>query len=247
MIRQKFHKQVIDILDSHSRFESHDFGIRPTKENRVNGKITLVITYLHNSSYHFRLELPTIETQQKDEYRASYKFKGTMSPGRISLKESFTFNNLEPLNEHIRTWLDSIWEEITSSPVISEIDNQRKELDELYKHLDSVSDDFFSKDEAKELEKRLDKLEKQFKKELDKEIKDKNELKNEISTLQKDIETLKMTLESFGKKGWMKTFFGKVFKWVKNPNNQNALKQGYTIVREVLPEEYKGMLPEAKD
>lgn len=244
MIRKKFYKEIVEILNSHSRFEAHNFDIKTNKQNR---NLSLVITYLHNSSFKFKMDLPSGKTTSKDEFSPSYKFSGTMSPGPFALEESFSFSGTNYLDEYINTWLNEIWEELKSNPVVAHIDSQRKEIDEIFERLDGSSEDFFTQDEAEELRARLDDLEKKFNEEFKKEIKDKEELKKEVSSLNKDIETLKVTLSSFNKKSWMKELVGKVFKWVKNPNNRKALKQGYSVVREILPEEYKGMLPEAKE
>ncbi|WP_461643624.1 hypothetical protein [Labilibaculum euxinus] len=243
MIRQKFLKELNEIINAHDRFDSYNFEIKPAKENRTSS-ITVTITYLQNNNFKFELALPNSQTTAKDEYSATYKFKGVMTPGPFALKETFSFSNVEPLSGYITSWLDCIWEELLSNPVISEMDRQREELNKMFVNFEETSEEFFTQEEAGELTSRLDELEKKFQSELSKEIKDKDELKKEIQELHKDIETLKVTISSFNKKGWIKEFYGKSFKWLQNPNNKKALKNGYSFVREVLPEDYKAMLPE---
>jgi hypothetical protein len=76
---------------------------------------------------------------------------------------------------------------------------------------------------------------------------DKQELESQLKDLAKDIETLKMTVEGLRKPGWLKSFATKVFKWTKNSENRKLLKDGYDIARQLLPEEYKQVLPDIKD
>lgn len=67
---------------------------------------------------------------------------------------------------------------------------------------------------------------------------------DEINKLHIDIDTLKETLNSFNKKGWFKSFTSKIFKWTSNSENRKMLKDGYSIVKEFLPENIKNSLPQ---
>ena len=67
-------------------------------------------------------------------------------------------------------------------------------------------------------------------------------LEDDIARLHTDIDTLKQTIQTFKKKGWLKSFTTKVFKWTRDSENRKMLKDGYAVIREFLPEEIKNVL-----
>ena len=68
----------------------------------------------------------------------------------------------------------------------------------------------------------------------------------EVAKLHNDIDTLKQTVQSLKKKGWLKSFTSKVYKWTKDSDNRKMLMDGYSVIREFLPEDIKSTLPDVK-
>jgi len=52
---------------------------------------------------------------------------------------------------------------------------------------------------------------------------------------------LKQTIQSFDKKGWIRSFTSKIFSWGAKPENQKILKDGYKIIRGFFPENVSTM------
>jgi polyhydroxyalkanoate synthesis regulator phasin len=245
MIREKIYRDIIATIDMHSRFESAEFKIESVPAQRNNDTI-LSIKYTIDQRYKIAFRIPSSMTKDKDGYSQHYTFSGNVCPGPLSYEENFSFTDIGGIFKHISIWLDCIWEELSSMPVVKMIDNQQQIINEIFEKLDHVSDDYFSVDEANELKKRLDELEEKLKKQIRQNEEDKNVFEHKIDKLHTDIDTLKQTIHTFKKNGWIKSFTIKVYKWVKNSENRAMLKDGYAVIRDFLPEEIKNALPEAK-
>lgn len=245
MIRNKFYKNIITKIDGHYRFDSPDFKIE-SKDSPRDKTTILIIKYRLESKYKIIFKIPSFKTKSKDSYSSHYVFHGDVCPGPISYNESFSFNGEETVFQKIGTWLDCIWEELSSNPVVKQVENQQQQIEELFEKFESIEDGYFTNDETLDIRKRLDELEKTLKNQIKENEKDKTILEKEVSKLNADIDTLKQTVQSFRKKGWLKSFSGKMFKWAKQSDNQKILKEGYTIVKEFLPEEIKNTLPDVK-
>jgi len=243
MIRDKFYKDIITVINSHTRFDSIDFKIKTVKDDR-NISTLLTIQYNFDSKYKIIFKIPSSVTIDKDGYSPYYSFTGSVCPGPVAIEESFSFKGEDTVFTKISLWLNCIWEEISANPIVKQIENQQNQINEIFERFESIKDDYFTIDEAKELKKKLDDLENTLKSQLQQQIKDKKGLEEEINKLHLDIDTLKTTIASFDKKGWLKSLSVKVFKWSTNANHAKLIKGGYTLIREFLPDEIKNSPPE---
>ncbi|CAM3726575.1 hypothetical protein [Aquirufa aurantiipilula] len=239
MIRARIIKNVNDILDKHQYFDSNDFVITTKKE--YSGT-ELKIVYNLDNRYELSIRVPD---EAKED--GSYEFSGTLSPGPLSFQEKIKFNKESVLYTKITLWMDCIWSELCSDPVVKEIDKQREDINKILETLSDVPDEYFSKEEVSTLTERLNKLEEELKSQIEHNTKNKKDLEKQIEDLIGDIENLKVTLNSTKKAGWRKNFVTKVYKWVKDPNNRKIIGDGFEIAKGLLPNEYKGYLPEKID
>lgn len=246
MIRDKFYKDITATIDKHNRFDSSDFKIEPVRDSR-NAYTTLTIKYNIEPKYKIIFKIPTSTTAPKETYGSPYyAFSGSVSPGPLAYEETFTFSGEDGVFERITNWLNCIWEELSSNPIVKKVENQQQQIDEIFDKFENIKDEFFTDEEAKDLRTRLDELEETLKSQILKSNEDKKALEQEVSKLHTDIDTLKQTIQSFKKKGWLKSFTSKVFKWSKDSENRKMLKDGYTVIREFLPEDIKNALPDGK-
>jgi len=239
MIRGKFYKDIIIKIDSHERFESYDFKIS-SESNAYN--TMLEIEYKIQSEFLLTFKIPSSVTS-KEGSSDYYLFSGTVCPGPISYQESFNFKGLQGIFNTIERWLDCIWEELTSNPIVKYIESQQEQINDIFEKFDSIDDEYFTKVEAEDLKNRLDELEKTLKDEAIKLNKDKELLQNELIKLHTDIETLKLTITSLNKNGWLKSFTGKIFKWTSKTENRALLKDGFSLVKAFLPENIRNDFP----
>ena len=236
MLRDKIYQEIIQTIDSHGRFESSDFNIETKK---INTGVRLTITYLIDSKYYIIIDIPSAANANSYNYTISAK----VCPGPLAFEEQLSLSSKNDILNNIKTWLDCIWEELLTNPFIKKMESQQSQIDEILKNYDNISDTYFTLEEANELKIRLDKLEGDLKAEIQKNTQEKRGQEIEINKLHKDIETLKETLHSFKKKGWLKSFTSKVVKWSMNSDNRKLLGDGYKVVRELLPPDVKANLP----
>jgi polyhydroxyalkanoate synthesis regulator phasin len=240
MIRGKLYKDLTTTLEGHSRFEDSDFKIIPKKVNNSSTSIVLTIEYSYDPKYRITFNIPNSESSDKDSWSTYYLFSGTVCPGPLAYEEKFQFKGEEKIHHKINVWMDNIWEEISANPLLRQMEEQQAQIEEIYSQFDDVKDDYFSKSESQELKKRLDDLEEKLKEQIKENTENKEEFDKKVQQLHTDIDTLKQTISSFKKKGWLKNFTGKVFKWTKDSENRKMIEDGYTLIKEFLPDEFKG-------
>jgi len=245
MIREKFYKDINNTIDKHIRFDSADFRIEPFKAPQ-NAFTTLTIKYSVEPKYKIVFKIPTSTTTDKDSYSSYYAFSGSVCPGPLAYEETFSFKGEEGVFERISIWLNCIWEELSSNPIVKKVENQQQQIDEIFEKFESIQDGYFSDDEAEELKKRLESLEETLKIQIKQNSEEKKIFEQEVAKLHNDIDTLKQTVQSLKKKGWLKSFTSKVYKWSKDSDNRKMLKDGYSVIREFLPEDIKSTLPDIK-
>jgi gas vesicle protein len=243
MIREKIYKDIANTIDKHPRFESSDFKVEANKDQRSSYTV-LNIKYNIESKYKITFKIPTSTTSDKESYGEYYAFSGSVCPGPLAYDENFSFKGEAGIFEKITIWLNCIWEELSSNPIVKKVEFQQQQIEEIFEKFESIKDEYFSEDEAKELRKKLDGLEETLKEQIKQNQDDKKIFDKEIENLHNDIDTLKQTIHSFKKKGWLKSFTTKVFKWTKDSENRTLLKDGYKVIREFLPEDIKGNLPD---
>ncbi|MFH6947322.1 hypothetical protein ACHRV6_02420 [Flavobacterium sp. FlaQc-51] len=243
MIREKVYKDINNTLDKHSRFESSDFKIEPNKD-KSSSYTLLTITYSMEPKYKIIFQIPTSKTSDKEGYSVYYAISGNVCPGPLAYEENFSFKGDTGIFTQITTWLNCIWEELSSNPIVKKVEFQQQQIEEIFERFESIKDEYFSEDEAKELRKKLDKLEETLKEQIKQNQDNKKEFEKQFENLHNDIDTLKQTIHSFKKKGWLKSFTTKVFKWTKDSENRTLLKDGYKVIREFLPEDIKSNIPD---
>lgn len=243
MIKNSFYKQIISSLEKSGRFEGADFRIDSQNEsNTYSGTpVKLKIYLLSDPKYYYSVDIPSKLSSNSEGYY--YSFSGKCCPGPLAFIESFSFSTTKSLLESIAIWVDNIWLELTHNPVVQTILNKQQQVEDLLETYSNIEDTYFKEDEIIDVKQRLDNLEASLSNDLKQAISDKKQLEIELNNLKNDIETLKQTVAAFKKKGWFKSFSTKVFKWTKNGENRKLLKDGYQVLKEFLPEEYKNNLP----
>ncbi len=244
MIRDKIYRDITKTIDEHHRFDSSDFKVDTTKGQ--NSAVLLTIRFNIEPKYKIVFKVPNSTTTiDKENYgRPFYSFSGNVCPGPLAFEESFTFQGEPGIFENINTWLNCIWEELSANPVVKQVENQQQQIDEIFAKFETIKDGYFTVDEAVKLTIRLDELEETLKSQIHQTNEDKKAYEQEVGRLHMDIDTLKQTINSFNKKGWLKSFTSKVFKWTKDSENRKLLLDGYKVIREFLPDEVKLGLPE---
>ncbi len=244
MIRDKIFQEITETIQDHQRFEPADFDIEGKGEAR-SLSATLTIKYKFETKYKVEIKFPEKLSTFKTDFgkEEDYEFTGTICPGPIAYKERVILTGKDKLFRLIRTWLENVWEELSANPILREVNEQKIELEKLFENIKSFDDKYVNKSEAEELKSRLDDLEEKFKAKFEAEIKNASLQKEKVAELEKDIETLKKLVHSLSKGNWFKSLLSKSYKWIRNEDNRELLKDGYTTVREFLPDDIKNALP----
>lgn len=109
-------QQSLRRFSKHNRFDSSDFEI---VDEQKSSSVSLTINYTIEPKYKIIFILPSGTTEDKEGFSSSYyNFSGTVCPGPLSYNERFNFRGENGIYEQITTWLNCIWEEISSNPVV---------------------------------------------------------------------------------------------------------------------------------
>jgi polyhydroxyalkanoate synthesis regulator phasin len=177
-------------------------------------------------------------------YNSNYKFSFTIqpeitisrSPGSITDYESFSAKNKDDLLRYLRGWIGYLEAEISTTPAIREINAHRSEVNDKFTKIEELLDDMgqenFSKTEAEEIKGRLDALETELRKKIEELIKDKKNQHDEISKLNKEVEFLKIQLDSLPRANWFKALLVKTMNW--GARNPEAIKSIGGMARALL-------------
>lgn len=204
-------------------FVSNDFEIIQREVQHFDKLATLVeITYIYQIEFHFSAK-----------FEKSNSIYLTFSPGLFKLEESDYVNSLQFLCERIQLWMSYLKEELSSMPVARQLKENSEKILELESFFKDAPDIDFSKKQIDEIISRLSDLENQFKEELTKEYVNKQELEIEIEKLEREIESLKIQAGMFTQKNWAKSFYSKMWSWIKR--HPNTVKEIGNITHKMLP------------
>lgn len=200
MVKDDFLERVIDVLQKHEKFEYIDFEIN------INDGV-LKIIYLIEPKFHILFnDKNHFKTREEGE---SYDIFGEACPGKFSFKDTFLLNDKNEVYIKIYDWLDSIWKEISTESPLSLLVEEQKNVEQICEKFDHI-EGYFTTDELLKIERKLDELKEEFGMEIKNMVRDPKLLEVELTKLNNDFETLKQTAPYLKRKGWIKSFTGRV-------------------------------------
>jgi antirestriction protein ArdC len=122
------------------------------------------------------------------------------------------------------------------APIVRQVEEQERLLDDLMQQVQGLPDEYFSKDEAQDLVRRLEELEHRLSDNLAANINDKAQLNSQIQAIVSDIQMLKDNIGSLKKPGWAKALMVRAAEWIKVPANRQLLRSGAEVAKELLLE-----------
>lgn len=114
-----------------------------------------------------------------------------MVPGEINNRERSIAHNSEDLVEAVEAWAIRLQEELEVIPERRELAIQWEQLEELFKTVSGMPDDYFSREEDEAFAARLTDLEDKIKRSLTESIQPQEELSQKLGRIQEDFESLK--------------------------------------------------------
>lgn len=237
MLNNRFMHQIYALFDKHSFFEVGDFNfvneiIRDDEGDHATvDYIHLRITYNSDAQFYFDGNI--------HEGEHSLEMFGSFCPGEVLNRDNFNVNGTQEILMQIDKWLKQMHEEILALPVIRQLAEQQEEINKVVSSLNSLPDEYFTRHEAELIKTKLEELEQRFinhhKVAETKDI----QLQDHLQQIHNNIETLKATVTTLKKNGWVKSAMVRTQIWLQNPANRSLLKSGAEFV--------KGLLTDGKD
>jgi hypothetical protein len=138
MIRSSLMKAIYDVLGSHPYLALEDFTISEFL-NR-NGYQCLSIAYRYNSTWQFNFTIPKAKQKRSDMREERYLYGCAMSPGHESTEESLNAEERAGLLSEVRGWLNRLYEDSISAPLVRQLQAHSSALEKLTKRLEQLPD-----------------------------------------------------------------------------------------------------------
>lgn len=183
-------------------------------QSEKDGTTTLTIAYRFDPRFFFRLSVSA---------KAGSDYTYLAAPGSVAQRESGMVSTYH-LNGTIQEWAGRVLEDLVAPPVMRQISEQGKAINDMLAQFDTLDDEYFTKDEAEEMRQKLDELEKSLLAQLESADLGQKELRRKADELHKEIEMLKSTVESLKKPGFAGRVVVRLSSFFKNPENAKLLK-----------------------
>lgn len=230
MFKASLLEKIKEEIERRSRLTIDDFIIN-NQTIRANSGVgaSLTVSYRFQSKYKF-----TASYTGNRDTNGNNIVTCQLSPGELTLTESFSKFGDDGLISAFSNWIDNFRRELEVAPTLMDIEKQQQEIAELLKQVDTLPDEYFTREEAEQLRAKIDELEKMIQKNIQDSAEDEESVKSQISTIKRDFETLKSQIPTLTKKGWSGSFMVRYHNWTKNFGNSNLLKSGVQAVKGLL-------------
>jgi len=230
MLRNNVLRAISDIL-SDGYFASDDFEIK-SEDGRYGEKLSLIYKY---NTYYFTVSLPGAASKVEDNL--AYKITGEMSPGYISMKETFSLLNYDGLMNGIKAWRGLIKQELSDAPVIRALQKQQAEIEKLSESIREMDEGVFTDEEILQMKKKLDDLHIKMEETIKSNETDKQKLKKELDSLKDQFNGLKDSLITSDKKNFARKLVSRIAAWLQNPDNRALLKDSAQVVKGIIEDQ----------
>jgi methyl-accepting chemotaxis protein len=203
MLRAVVRQEIYDLLEN-TYFGSSNFDV--TFKDFATQQIIFQVTFLGDLRFKFVVKKPYT-------YNKSVEFLTDEAPGlKFLTSEEYSCENFHQIYNRLKAWIERLREElIASNPLVNEVSTLRDQLEEHLADIGLMANDFFTKDEAAELEERLN----AFSARLD-EIAAKNDsLEYSVADLKRTVSDLQGAVELLNKGTWLRMAAGRVTSGIK--------------------------------
>jgi hypothetical protein len=210
VLRDKIISSIRESIER-SKLSVEEFTFDQTEKE---GTTTLTIAYRFDPRFFFRLSVKA---------NAGSDYSYVAAPGSVSQRESGTASAYH-LSGTIQEWASRVLEDLVAPPVMRQISEQGKAINDMLAQFDNLADEYFTKEEADEMRRKLDELEESLLAQLETADVGQKELRRKADELHKEIETLKGTVESLKKPGFAGRVVVRLSSFFKDPENAKLVK-----------------------
>lgn len=259
MLRQKIQHEIRSSL-TRSSFTEDDFDIdfSPLSTSYNGAKQVALITFKHEQGYFFlikenikyrtekinstttggrdlalvagRLESKTVETREEKELESKYDC--IVSPGHEQAEETWSIISLCNIQQEIRSWLNSLKEELAFSGDFSTGDHDKKQSvkDVLAIHLKAYIDDKdgrFNESEVNDISKKMMELFEAIQK-------NQSLLNDELKELKSIVTSINENLSLYKKGTWYETTLNRLSQWSSGVSSVEKLINALAKIGELV-------------
>lgn len=201
MLRAIVKQEIYDLLEN-TYFGLSNFDV--TFKDTGKQAILFEVKFLGDSRFIF---------VARNHYDIGYEFLTKESPGiKFIATEDFRCEDLSIVCNRLQDWADRVRDElIASNPLAKEVNMLREQLEEHLAGLGQEANNFFTKDEAAELEERLT----AFSARLDKLAAENDALKDSVTGLKQTVSDLQGAVELLNRGTWLRMAAGRVMSGLK--------------------------------
>ena len=229
MIRPALLRAISVALQSHRYLSQEDFITQ--ESTNLLGTLVFEIQYRYDTTLFFKFDIPTTRTD-----KGEYMFSVTVQPGHESIKESLSARSRHELTSELREWLERLYEDMVSLPIVRQFQEHACAIDQLKERLETMPDEPISQADIETCREDLEKLKTEIFGRLEKEFGDTEQLKTKVDDLTRDIEFLKATLNSMTKRKWGELLFSRLNKW-DGLVTLRQISAGTKILKLLMPSE----------
>ncbi len=221
MFKASVVQAVAERLTVPGSFRQEDFEII----NQGGGsKAELRVQYRFKPEYFFSAQMKSTTTAKKT-LACGY------APGEFVERGSRTVESVSQLLSAVEAWMGFLGAEMRALPLVRELEDRRREIEEILAEVQDVTDEPFSREEGEELRTRLEALEEDWRQ---RSGDDDEEVQERFSVIEQDLVQLKREIGSLSKQGWLKSWLVKVARWTEDPENRQFISAGTNAVRGLL-------------
>lgn len=236
MINKQLETDIIKTIEKVDGFNAQDFDLTSSDISKSNTKMTELRIDMYGTDYNLVAEIPHRRSSVKKEYdRECQEFSINIicNPGELIDAERQNVFGKSDLLKRINIWCEAIKTNIDSTYTHRKIEEQRVMISNLIEGL-QANDDYFTPDEAVKLREELESQQNKFHQDLKKQFEISEELEQQLKNLKNDFEELEKRIFTQTKRGWLRSWAGRIFKWSANPENQQLMLEASKTVKSIL-------------
>lgn len=227
MVRQTFLNQIRAALGEVQPFRSEDFDITQRKfvPSRAAEEVEeVMVRYRFDPAYEFSF------TVSPPTHGQSPHLTFIAKPGAISSVTNGITQNGADILQQIDQWLQRTAEELSNVPQQRRVEAQQQAIDALTEQVGELSDTYYTRAEAQDMEARLDQLRKEIYEQFAALQEDQGVVDGQMESIDSDIADLKLSLETLKKPGWTKAFATRFLRWTAQAENRDLLEAGTKLL-----------------
>ena len=229
MLRAAIRQDIYNMLEK-TYFGIDNFIVYYSEEQKQH--VVFEVRFLGDSKFYFLLKKDTDE--KEISFKKTYPLVAEETPGvNYVSTETFHCEDISDALNRLDQWTKRLYEDIiASNPLAKEVSILRQQLEEHLAGLGQEANNFFTKDEAAELEERLN----AFSARLDELAAENDSLKDNLADLKQTVSDLQGAVGLLNRGTWLRMAAGRVLSGLKKMAGSKGVQElALEAARRLLP------------